>query len=95
MNILLIRQPIVIRAVIAIVIVAALRIGALVGWVPAEWVTGETAVLDWLDWVVGLWALWSAHRVVTPVAAPRDSEGRALVPAPRRPYSTDEAPPLP
>ncbi len=94
MNALRTRQPIIIRAIIAIVVVAALRIGALVGWVPADWVVGEAAVLDWLDWVVGLWALWSAHRVVTPVAAPRTNEGRVLVPAPRRPVPTDQAPPL-
>ncbi|WP_326829668.1 hypothetical protein OIE13_05900 [Streptosporangium sp. NBC_01810] len=80
------RQPIVIRVIIAIAIVAILRITALLGWIPANWVIAEDAVQDWIDYAIGLGAFWSARRAVTPVADPRDDQGRALVPASPRPY---------
>lgn len=75
------RQPIIVRLAIAIVVVGVLRLAALFGWIPAEWVVAEDQVQDWIDAAVGAWALLSSRRVVTPVAAPRDNAGRELVPS--------------
>lgn len=80
------RQPIVVRVVVAIAVVAGLRIAALLGWIPADWVVAEDDVQDWIDYAIGLWAFWSSHRAVTPVAAPRDGRGRPLVVESARPY---------
>ncbi|MEU8196321.1 hypothetical protein AB0C10_21295 [Microbispora amethystogenes] len=74
------RQPLVARAVVVIALVAILRIAALLGWIPPDWVLSEDRVQDGIDGVLGLLAVWSAHRAVTPVAAPRNNEGQALAP---------------
>ncbi|MEU8274896.1 hypothetical protein ACFYOK_29330 [Microbispora bryophytorum] len=74
------RQPLAVRAVIVIALVAGLRIAALLGWIPPDWALSEDRVQDGIDSVLGLLAVWSAHRAVTPVAAPQDNQGRALVP---------------
>lgn len=80
------RQPIIVRVVIAIAIVAGLRIAALLGWIPANWVVAEDDVQDWMDYGVGLLAFWSARRAVTPVADPRDGNGNKLAIARPGPY---------
>lgn len=74
------RQPLLVRAVIVIALVAILRIAALLGWIPLDWALSEDRVQDGIDVVLGLAAMWSAHRAVTPVAAPRNNEGQALAP---------------
>ncbi len=78
------RQPIVVRALIVIAVVAALRIGALIGFIPPDWVLTEEQVQLWLERVAMVWAAWSAWRAVTPVKEPRDERGQALVPASTR-----------
>lgn len=75
------RQPIVIRAVIVIAAVATLRILAALKVIPPDWAVSEDQVQDWIDVAIGAWAAWSAWRVVTPVAAPKDGHGRRLIPA--------------
>lgn len=79
------RQPIVVRAAIVIALVALLRIGAMLGWIPPDWPLTEDAVQDWIDRVLAVVAAWSAWRAVTPVAAPRDNIGRELVPGDYQP----------
>ncbi len=79
------RQPILVRAVIVIALVAILRIGALLGWFPPDWVLTEDAVQDWIDRALTAFGAWSAWRAVTPVAAPRDNQGRALMPGDYQP----------
>ncbi|WP_067171232.1 hypothetical protein [Microtetraspora niveoalba] len=76
------RQPLLIRIAIAAVLAAVGRLLVLVGWLPPDWVVSDDAVQDGLDGLLALWAFWSAHRRVTPVAAPRDDLGRQLIPAP-------------
>jgi hypothetical protein len=84
------RQPVVVRLILVIVVVAALRVAALLHWIPADWVVSEDGVQDWLDGLVALAAAWDARRKVTPVAAPRDDAGRTLVPAGSTPLSRRE-----
>ncbi|WP_066374003.1 hypothetical protein [Herbidospora mongoliensis] len=74
------RQPLLARLIVAIAVVAIVRVLNLLGWVPADWVVDEQDVQDWLTYVAGIWAFWSARRKVTPVAAPKDDGGRRLVP---------------
>ncbi len=96
MNRLVIRQPLVLRGALALVGVGAVRLGVWAGWLPAEWARVDVVSVEQIiDGVILVVSWWSAHGVVTPVAAPKDAQGRVLVPAQRRPYSTDEAPPLP
>ncbi len=71
---------IVVRAVIEIALVGLLRIGALLGGFPPDWVLTEDAVQDWIDRALAVFAAYSAWRAVTPAAAPRDKTGRELVP---------------
>lgn len=74
------RQPIVVRLIIVIAIVAISRIAGLLGWIPADWVASEDQVQDGIAALAGLWAAWSSRRAVTPVAAPKDNLRRELVP---------------
>ncbi|GAA1015918.1 hypothetical protein Aple_010870 [Acrocarpospora pleiomorpha] len=74
------RQPILIRMIIVIGVVALGRIAALLGWIPPDWAVSEDRVQDWIDGGLVLLAAWEARRVVTPVAAPRDNQGRVLAP---------------
>ncbi len=72
------RQRILIRAVIVIALVAILRIGALLGWFPPDWVLTEDAVQDWIDRTLAAIAAYSAWRAVTPGrSAPRQRRPRA------------------
>ncbi|TKK87018.1 hypothetical protein FDA94_19730 [Herbidospora galbida] len=68
-----------------IALVAILRIGALLGWFPPDWVLTEDAVQDWIDRALAVFAAYSAWRAVTPVAAPRYNAGRELVPGDYQP----------
>ncbi|GAB1823591.1 hypothetical protein [Herbidospora sp. RD11066] len=74
------RQPLLARLIVAIAVVAVVRVLNLLGWVPADWVVDEQDVQEWLAYAAGVWAFWSARRKVTPVAAPQDNAGRRLIP---------------
>jgi NhaP-type Na+/H+ or K+/H+ antiporter len=74
------RNPIIIRAIVVIVVVAALRIAGLLHLVPTNWVHSEGDVQDWIERGLAALAAWSAMRKVTPVAAPRNDAGVPLVP---------------
>ena len=80
------RQPVAFRLIVVIVVVAGLRIGVLLHWIPPDWAISEDAVQDWIDAAIAAWAYASVRGKVTPVAAPRDDQGRALVPSGSRPY---------
>ena len=83
------RQPVAARLIVVIVVVAALRVAALLHWIPPELAISEDGVQDWIDRAVALYTAWRIYRKVTPVAAPQDDKGRALVPAGSRPYSQE------
>lgn len=77
------RQPLVLRGAIALAGLGAVRLAAWAGWIPADWAAVEQADIErFLDVVIVGITWWSTHRVVTPVADPRDAQGRQLVPAP-------------
>lgn len=76
-----IRQPVVIRAGVALVVMGAARIAAWAGWIPEEWGNVELDRVEQLFDLVVLYFSWrSIHKVVTPVAAPRANDGKVLVP---------------
>lgn len=82
-----IRQPLLLRAAVALLGVGAVRLGIAVDAIPVEWDVDVPRVEQLLDGAIAAWAWFSARRVVTPVAAPRDDQGRALTSANPRPYS--------
>ncbi len=93
---LVIRQPLVLRGALGLIGVGVVRLGVWAGWLPAEWARVDVVSVEQIiDGVILVMAWWSTHRVVTPVAAPKDNQGRTLAPAPRRPYVSEEPPPLP
>jgi hypothetical protein len=74
-----IRQPLLVRAAIALLGVGAVRLGIAVDAIPAQWDINEARVEQLIDGAIAAWAWISARRVVTPVADPRDDRGRQLV----------------
>ncbi|GAA5076744.1 hypothetical protein HNP84_007314 [Thermocatellispora tengchongensis] len=81
------RQPLLLRAAVALILLGLIRAAVAFGWVPPEW--GEIDAADVeraIDVVIMGVTFRSIHRVVTPVATPRNAEGVPLVPAQRRPY---------
>lgn len=75
------RQPLVLRAALVLIGVGLLRLAAWAGWLPPELVSaGPVDVERVIDLVMVAWGWWSTHRVVTPVADPRDHFGRPLAP---------------
>lgn len=86
MQTLIERQPLIIRAAIALILLGAVRLAVAQGWLPPK--LGDVAMPDverFIDLVILTWSWWSAHRAVTPVAAPRSELGQVLVPLQRRP----------
>ncbi|WP_326646042.1 hypothetical protein OG884_15435 [Streptosporangium sp. NBC_01755] len=82
-----IRQPLVVRGALALVGVGVVRLGVWAGWLPADWATVDVVSIEQvIDGAFAALAWWSAHRVVTPVADPRDDRGRPLVEKPTGPY---------
>lgn len=81
-----VRQPLLLRGAIALLAMGAVRLGIALGWLPTEWDLDEARVEQLLDGAIAAWAWFSARRVVTPVAAPRDNDGQALVRPGGRPY---------
>lgn len=81
-----VRQPLLLRGAIALLLMGAVRLGIALGAIPPEWAVDETRVEQLLDAAIAAWAWWSARRVVTPVAAPRDHLGRPLAPAQKNPF---------
>ncbi|MGW4426568.1 hypothetical protein [Streptosporangium sp. NPDC004631] len=75
----IVRQPLLLRGAVALLAMGVVRLGIALGWLPPEWALDEARVEQVLDAVIAAWAWVSARRVVTPVAAPRDSRGRPLV----------------
>ena len=76
------RQPLLLRAAVALVLLGVVRLTVWAGWIPPEWgEIGATDVERFIDAVILGLTFRSIHRTVTPVAAPRDTQGRELVPA--------------
>jgi hypothetical protein len=86
------RQPLVVRAIVAIVVVAGLRVAVLLHVIPPDTTLSEDQVQDWIDGIVVLLSYASTHRKVTSVADPRDDNGHPLVPAGSTPLSRGEEP---
>lgn len=81
------RQPLVLRAALVLILVGLVRLGVWAGWLPAEWATaGPVDAERIIDAIVMALGWWSTHRAVTPVAEPRDSLGRELVPVNAHPF---------
>lgn len=80
-----VRQPLLVRGAIALLLMGAVRLGIALGWLPEQWALDEARVEQLLDGLIAAWAWFSARGVVTPVAVPRDNDGRELIPA-GRPY---------
>ncbi|MDH2425798.1 hypothetical protein [Sphaerisporangium sp. TRM90804] len=86
-----IRQPLVLRGALALVGVGVVRLGVWAGWLPTQWADVDVvSVEQMIDGAILVLAWWSTHRRVTPVAAPRDNQGRGLRPANSRPYTAPE-----
>lgn len=81
-----VRQPILLRGGLALLVMGAARVGVALDWIPAEWQIDEHGVEQLFDGLVAAWSWFSTHRVVTPVAAPRADDGRQLVAAAGKPY---------
>lgn len=80
------RQPLIVRAAIALILLGAVRLAVAQGWLPP--MLGDVAMADverYIDLIVLTWSWWSTHRAVTPTAAPRDDRGQVLVPLQRGP----------
>lgn len=82
----MVRQPLLLRGAIALLLMGAVRLGIALGWLPEEWALDEVRVEQGMDGAIAAWMWFSGRHVVTPVAAPRDADGRALVVAASRPY---------
>ena len=75
-------EPLITRAVVVSLVTAALQILNMVGLsVPGQPEEVTDAVFYVVMFVSWLYAMWSARKVVTPVASPYDDNGAALVPA--------------
>ncbi|MFG1873408.1 hypothetical protein ACGFIV_01045 [Sphaerisporangium sp. NPDC049003] len=76
-----IRQPLVLRAGVAVVGMGLARIAAWAGWIPDEWANIDQARIEQAIDLIILGVTWrSTHKAVTPVAAPRANDGTTLVP---------------
>ncbi|MFI6485295.1 hypothetical protein ACIBH1_45810 [Nonomuraea sp. NPDC050663] len=78
-----VRNPLLLRAGLALLVVAVARVAVALGVIPAEWAVDEARVEQGFDALVFAWAWFSARRHVTPVADPRDNAGNQLVPVGR------------
>ncbi|WP_067184660.1 hypothetical protein [Microtetraspora niveoalba] len=75
-----VRNPLLLRGAIALVVIGIARILIATGLIPADWDLDEARVEQVFDGSVAAWAWFSARRKVTPVADPRDDTGRVLTP---------------
>lgn len=74
-----VRFPLLVRGAVALLLMGIVRLGVALGWVPPEWELNETGVEQLLDGVFFAWAWFTSQRKVTPVADPRNDQGRPLV----------------
>ncbi|MDX3100432.1 hypothetical protein [Nonomuraea angiospora] len=81
-----IREPLLLRGAIALLLMGAVRLCIALGVIPPEWALDEARVEQLLDGAVVAWAWFSGRHTVTPVAAPRDREGLPLVQLTKRPH---------
>jgi hypothetical protein len=80
-----IREPLLLRGAIALLLMGAVRLFIALGVIPPEWTLDEARVEQLLDGAVVAWAWFSGRRTVTPVAVPRDRDGLPLVQLTERP----------
>lgn len=73
-----VRYPLLVRGALALIVMGLARLGVALGWLPAEWELNETGVEQLFDAVLFAWAWFSGQAKVTPVADPRDDNGRSL-----------------
>jgi uncharacterized protein (DUF2252 family) len=74
-----IRNPLLLRGAIALLLMGAVRLLVALGVVPAEWDLDEARVEQLLDFAIAAWAWFSARAKVTPTADPRANDGTPLV----------------
>jgi hypothetical protein len=74
-----VRQPLLVRGALALIVMGLARLGIAIGWIPPQWELNENGVEQLFDALVFAWAWFSGQRKVTPVADPQDDRGRPLV----------------
>ncbi|GAA3251755.1 hypothetical protein [Nonomuraea helvata] len=80
-----IREPLLLRGAVALLLMGAVRLCIALGVIPPEWALDEARVEQLLDGAVVAWAWFAGRRTVTPVAAPRGRDGLPLVQLTERP----------
>lgn len=76
---LTVRQPLLVRGALALIVMGLARLGIALGWIPPEWELTENGVEQIFDAALFAWAWFTSQRKVTPTADPRDDHGRPLV----------------
>lgn len=56
-----VRQPLLVRGAIALLLMGAVRLGIALGWLPEQWALDEARVEQLLDGLIAAWAWFSAR----------------------------------